>query len=124
MSDIQPKGHPMTAIAMKLPPDIPSQATIRTLDELEYQTLDSVNARRNQLLGLWAGQRLGLHGEELVRYVVEVMESDRLEPGPADIVAKVTNDLREIGVMTSPREVLARLRHLEAAARGELLATD
>jgi hypothetical protein len=96
----------------------------RTLDDLERATLDSVNARRNQLMGLWAGQRLGLHGEDLVAYVVEVMESDRLEPGPADIVAKVTNDLREIGVLTTTREVLARLRHLEAAARGELLATD
>jgi hypothetical protein len=95
-----------------------------TLDELAHLTLDSVNARRNQLLGLWAGQRLGLHGEELVRYVLEVMDSDRLEPGPADIVAKVTNDLREIGVLTTPREVLVRLCHLEAAARGELMATD
>jgi hypothetical protein len=95
-----------------------------TLDDLDHSTSDSINARRNHLLGLWAGQRVGLHGDELARYAMEVMQSDALEAGPADIVSKVTNDLTESGIAVSPREVMQRLRQFEATARGELLATD
>ena len=92
--------------------------------ELEFETRDQVNARRNYFLGRWAGTQLGLKGHELEEYVEEVMLSDFREPGPFDLISKVQADLAEAGIHMESEELLGRLKGIERSVRGELLSTD
>lgn len=71
----------------------------------ESSPLNEVRARRNRLAGHWAGQKLGLSGEELSAYVQEVHESDYEIAGDADIIAKLTRDLEAHGADVSAQEV-------------------
>lgn len=43
---------------------------------IDVGTTDSVIARRNVLLGLWAGQMIGLKDEALTRYARETVLAD------------------------------------------------
>ena len=95
-----------------------------TIDEIEIATRDQVNARRNYLMGLWAGRMLGLRDGRLSNYVVEVLISDSYEPGPNDVVRKLTRDLDSIGMVISEEEILRQLKATEKNVRSELLSTD
>ena len=95
-----------------------------TITELEMATRDQVNARRNYLMGLWAGQKLGFKDGRLTDYVHEVMESDYEEPGPQDVVRKVRGDLTATGIDVSEADVLLQLQKTETSVRSELLSTD
>ena len=59
---------------------------------LDVDTRDSAVARRNVLVGLWAGQLLGLTGDDLSTYAVEVHRSDFQTPGDSDVVGKIADD--------------------------------
>ncbi len=52
-----------------------------------------VMARRNRLLGQWAGGKLGKSGEELDAYAKAVVRSDFEEAGDDDVLRKVSTDL-------------------------------
>lgn len=95
-----------------------------TLTDIEHATRGQVNARRNYLVGLWAGNMLGLNDRELSSYVREVMLSDYQEPGPQDVVRKVSSDLAQSGYSIGEGEVLRQLQAVERGVRAELLATD
>lgn len=92
--------------------------------ELEFQTRDQVNARRNYFLGHWAGIQLGLRDRDLEKYAEEVMLSDFEEPGPFDVIRKVQADLQEAGIHVDSRDLLRRFTRIEHSVRGELLSTD
>lgn len=77
-------------------------------------------ARRNFLLGLWAGKTIGHEGETLAHYAGEVMASDLLVRGPADIVTKVHRDFESHGVATSHAMILLELNRCEDRATTEL----
>ncbi|MEM8689345.1 MAG: ATPase inhibitor subunit zeta [Pseudomonadota bacterium] len=95
-----------------------------TISELELATRDQVNARRNYLMGLWAGQKLGLTESELPRYVSAVMAADFQEPGPLDVVRKLKQDFAATGLYISESEVMTQLKAAEKSVRSELLSTD
>ncbi len=95
-----------------------------TTCDLEMATRGQVNARRNYLMGLWAGRKLGIGDSDLPGYVHEVMQSDFQEPGPGDVVRKVSRDLASIDKRISEEEVLRQLKLMEKSVRSELLATD
>ena len=63
-------------------------------EELKFK----VNARRNKLLGEWAGRQLGLAGAELDAYAKTVVMSDFDRPGDDDVLQKVASDLKGKGV--------------------------
>ena len=63
-------------------------------EELKFK----VNARRNKLLGEWAGRQLGLAGAELDAYAKTVVMSDFDKPGDDDVLQKVAGDLKGKGV--------------------------
>lgn len=96
---------------------------MQTLD-LEDQTRGQVNARRNYLLGLWAGNLLGLRHRDLDDYIEEVMLSDFEEPGPDDIIRKVKADLERSSIHFEKAELLDRLKVIERSVRAEVLSTD
>lgn len=95
-----------------------------TPEHFEEATTVSVNARRNHLVALWAGKQLGLSGEQLQRYAVEVHEADYQEQGPNDVVKKISADLNRANIPMGQDAVLQVLTQSEASARGELLVTD
>ena len=95
-----------------------------TVDELDLATRNQVNARRNFIAGLWAGQRLGIPSAELSDYVESVMESDYLKPGCSSVVRKLKADFERVGKSISESELTSRLIHIEHNVRAELLCTD
>jgi hypothetical protein len=94
------------------------------LEDFEDITRTNVIARRNQLMGLWAGKQLGLSGNDLERYAVELHDADYEECGPRDVIRKVAGDLASSGIKVSSETVTKILWKAEAEARRELLSTD
>jgi hypothetical protein len=95
-----------------------------TIANFEESSRDSITARRNYLVGLWAGRQLGLSGELLQRYAQAVHEADFEEAGPDDVVRKISTDFARAELDSNPEVVMKALAASEASARGELLATD
>ncbi len=52
-----------------------------TLHTLEQATAESPRARRNLLIGIWAGRRLALSDSALPHYALDVMWADHAESG-------------------------------------------
>ncbi len=71
-------------------------------------------ARRNKLLGLWAGGLLGK--ADLDAYAREVVASDFEEAGDADVLRKVSGDLKDGGVAISDEEIRAKMQEFLAQA--------
>ena len=94
------------------------------ISEIESATRGQINARRNYLMGLWAGRTIGYDERWLPGYVLEVMESDFREPGPHDVVRKIASDFNQHGIMIAAAESLRQLQMAEKGVRAELLATD
>ena len=77
-------------------------------------------ARRDRLLGLWAGELLGLSGDALQNYALAVMRADLREPGDEDVYEKIVADFAEKGVDIMPSDVRAKMDALLVAVRTEL----
>ena len=71
-------------------------------------------ARRNKLLGLWAGGLLGK--ADLDAYAREVVASDFEEAGDADVLRKVSGDLKDGGVAITDEEIRAKMQEFLAQA--------
>ena len=95
-----------------------------TVEEIDLATRDQVNARRNFIAGLWAGQRLGVPSAELSDYVQSVMDSDLLKPGCGNVAKKLKADFDRTGKLITESELANRLRHIERNVRAEILCTD
>ena len=82
-------------------------------EELKFKS----EARRNRLLGLWAGEQLGLSGDAAKTYASEVVAAD-FEAGRDGVARKVTDDLAAGGI-TIPddklRDKMAQLLVLAVA---------
>ena len=77
-----------------------------------------VTARRNKLLGLWAGAQLGLTGDAVEAYAKEVIKSDFEKPGDDDVLEKVLGDLQAKNIEASQHSVRKRMDELmDEAAR-------
>lgn len=63
----------------------------------QEQRADEIRTKRNQLLGLWLAEKLGLSGNDAVRYANSVVQTDKSEPGDTDIVRKALSDLEAAG---------------------------
>ncbi|WP_158047302.1 DUF1476 domain-containing protein [Skermanella pratensis] len=83
-----------------------------------------VTARRNLLLGLWAGRRLSLTGTDLETYARSVVKADRDEPGHEDVLRKVRADLKQAGCPVPEAELTSRLVACHAEASRQCAATD
>ncbi len=57
--------------------------------ELQFKVM----ARRNKLLGRWAAEQMGLTGDAVAQYAIEVVKSDFQEAGDHDVFRKVKADL-------------------------------
>ncbi len=82
--------------------------------ELQFK----VEARRNRLLGEWAGGLLGKSGDDLKAYAVEVVKSDFEEAGDEDVYRKVSGDL---GDKASETEIRAKMVELKDVAKTQIM---
>ena len=70
-------------------------------EELRFKA----TARRNKLLGLWAAEKLGLHGAEAESYAKSVVMSDIEEAGGHDVMGKIRKDFAVKGVVQSDHQI-------------------
>ena len=77
-------------------------------------------ARRNKLLGQWAGGLLGK--TDVDAYAKEVIASDFEEAGDEDVLRKVSADLKDGGVAVTDEEIRAKMRELLALAAEQIQA--
>lgn len=83
--------------------------------ELQFK----VEARRNRLLGEWAGEILGKSGDELKAYATEVVKSDFEEAGDDDVMRKVAGDL---GEKVPAAEIRAKMDALMLEAKTQVMS--
>ena len=91
---------------------------------LEELTEGSVVSRRNLLLGLWAGRKLGLSGPGLQIYAKTIIETDFIEPGHEDVIRKLKQDFWDCGLEISREGILRELTALHREAYHHFLTTD
>ncbi len=84
--------------------------------ELEFKT----HARRNRLLGLWAGGLMGLATKSLEDYAKAVVKSEFEQPGEDDVLRKVFEDLKGSGVAVTEGDVRLKMAELMAQAREQI----
>lgn len=86
--------------------------------ELDFK----VQARRNKLLGQWAATQLGLDAASSEVYAKEVVMSDFDEPGDADVLRKVHQDLAGKGVDMSEQLIRKEMDRLMQVARDQVMS--
>ena len=80
-------------------------------EELRFR----VEARRDNLLGLWAAGEMGISGAEADAYAKSIVEADMTQAGDEDVFQKIKSDLAA--------KAIARTDHLIRSKMDELLAT-
>lgn len=70
-------------------------------EELRFKA----EARRNRLLGQWAGGKLGLSGPALDDYVKAVRKADLAQKGDEDVFQKIKKDFSDKGVSVADKEL-------------------
>lgn len=86
--------------------------------ELQFKVV----ARRNKLLGLWAGQQMGKDQSEREEYAKTVVMADFDEPGDDDVLRKVLGDLQAAGIATSSDAVRREMDRLLVDAKTQLMS--
>jgi len=82
--------------------------------ELQFK----VEARRNRLLGEWAGDLLGKSGDDRAAYAKEVVKADFEEAGDEDVYRKVSGDL---GDRASEADIRAKMSALKIEAKRQIM---
>jgi len=101
----------------------------RTGDDLDSWCIDqetryAVLARRNVLLGLWAGRLMGKDGEDLTAYARALHRADFEVPGDDDILAKLATDLARAGRPTNDASLRQQIAKFLRQAWRETGSTD
>ena len=78
-----------------------------------------LKAKRNKLLGEWAGETL--QKENLEEYIKEVRESNLVKPGDEDIIEKIMKDFSSNNQEITREELLQKITECEKKARDELM---
>lgn len=95
------------------------EAQFAQSEEFEFKAV----ARRNRMLGLWAGEKMGLSGDNLENYAKAVVRADFEQPGEEDVIRKVLGDLTASNLPVRETEVRTRAVEFLAQAR-EALKTE
>jgi hypothetical protein len=90
----------------------------------ESDTMYNVIARRNALIALWAGRKMGLEGGEMSLYAGQVHFSDYQVVGDVDIVGKVCSDLAAHGLEIGEADVRRKLSECHKEALRQSITTD
>lgn len=83
-----------------------------------------VTARRNRLLGAWAGELMKLSPEESDAYAKAVVQADFEEAGHDDVVRKLVGDFAAAGVDVDEAAVRRALEEKTIEARRQLMQME
>ena len=86
-------------------------------EEMQFRII----ARRNRLVGEWAGAKMGLTAAETDAYAKAVVQADFEEAGDEDVIRKLLGDLTSAGIEIDESEVRASLEARQIEARRALL---
>ena len=89
-------------------------------EELEF----NIRARRDRLVGVWAGGLMGLTDAKLEAYVADLVHADISTPGAEEVYQKVVADFGHHGVAIRPQEVRDRIAELTLEAREHMGAGE
>lgn len=87
-------------------------------EELQFKA----GARRNKLLGLWAAEKLGLHGADAEAYAKTVVMADFAEAGDEDVVRKIRDDFNVKSISLSDQQIRGVMNELMAKAVEQIKA--
>jgi hypothetical protein len=82
-------------------------------EEMQFR----ITARRNRLLGEWAGAKMGLTAAETDAYAKSVVQADFEEAGDEDVIRKLMGDLTSAGVDIDEGAIRAALEEQAVIAR-------
>jgi hypothetical protein len=89
---------------------------------LDEEQKFKAEARRNKLLGLWVGEKLGLSGEAANTYAKDVIAAEFQEAGDANVVGKVMGDLKAKGIALTEQQLRVKMDELTAEAIAQVKA--
>jgi hypothetical protein len=84
----------------------------------DQETKFKIVARRNKLLGQWAGALLGK--ADIDAYAKEVVVADFDEPGEEDVVRKVASDFAAAGISHSAEDIRNKMMELLPVATDQI----
>ena len=87
-------------------------------EELQFKA----GARRNKLLGLWAAEKLGLHGADAEAYAKTVVMADFAEAGDEDVFRKIRDDFNVKSLALSDQQIRSVMNELMAKAVDQIKA--
>src|SRR5215467_3086356 len=76
---------------------------------LDSDARDHLIGRRDMLVGLWAGELLGLPEGRRAMYAMEVMAAGLLDSEAADVVDKISRDFAERDIHVTRGEILVQV---------------
>ena len=79
-------------------------------------------ARRAKLVGLWAGELLGLSGASAEDYAKSMVIADLEEAGVEDMVRKLRKDFDQAALTLSDHQIRAKMDELLGLAREQIKA--
>ncbi|MGE4411635.1 MAG: DUF1476 domain-containing protein [Sphingomonadales bacterium] len=82
-------------------------------EEMQFR----ITARRNRLLGEWAGAKMGLNPAETDAYAKAVVQADFEEAGDEDVIRKLVGDLTNAGLDIDEATIRAALEEQAVIAR-------
>lgn len=102
---------------MTQPEDRSFEANLAQDEEMLFRIL----ARRNRLLGEWAGQRMGLSDVETDAYAKDLVRADFEGGGGNDVVLKLLGDITAAGVDVDEESIREALKQKLVEARRQLI---
>ena len=83
-----------------------------------------VHARRDKLLGLWAGERLGKSGVPLHDYAMDLVALELGREGEAALKNKIEDDFAQAGLPLAEGELAKKMTMYLAEAMTQLARAD
>ena len=81
--------------------------------QLEFKS----EARRNKMLGTWVAGLIGLEGDAIDKYALEVILADMEEAGDDDVFRKLRKDLDAANIEMSDKAIRDKMAECLDAAR-------
>jgi hypothetical protein len=90
--------------------------------KLDQETEFLITARRNKLLGIWLGEKLGLNDSEINDFAASVVASDLEEPGDEDVIRKCMSDIQERGADIGDQDIRNKIIQFSEEAKKQIIS--
>jgi hypothetical protein len=76
-------------------------------------------ARRNFLIGLWLGEKIGLQADALQSYAHAIVDADFKKPGHEDVIEKLLDDIKSNNLSISEDQIRRKMDYYLEKAEEE-----